>query len=200
VLTYFLSAASAAAVLQTEVGRVALVDQWERVAAAFGHQVDDRQYAMLQAASRHGALYATLSALGLGPLLSVSAASVIRLTFRGPAAPETTFRQTLAVVSHAGVILAVRQVVAAPVVYARETLANPLTLRPLTSSVDDGSILAIASGAVDLFVVWWIIVVAVGISVLYRRRATPLVATFLAAYAVFAVIVGLVAAFAGGVA
>ena len=70
VLTFLISTISSAALLQTEVGRLALVDQWERTASAFGQNVDDRQYAALEDASANGPAYATISSFASGPLLT----------------------------------------------------------------------------------------------------------------------------------
>ena len=42
------SFAATAGFLATEVGRVALVDQWERTALAFGRPIDDARYRELQ--------------------------------------------------------------------------------------------------------------------------------------------------------
>jgi hypothetical protein len=92
------------------------------------------------------------------------------------------YTQVLAVVAHASVILALRQVVAAPLIYARETLASPLTLRPLFSGLDDTSLPARFASAIDLFVVWWIVVLALGMSVLYRRPARGLAVRLLGVY------------------
>src|SRR6266513_777400 len=68
ILTFLISTISSAAFLQTEVGRLALVDQWERTATAFGRNVDDRQYAALEDASANGPAYAAISSFVIGPV------------------------------------------------------------------------------------------------------------------------------------
>src|SRR3954471_17679136 len=77
VLTLLVSTGSSAALLQTEVGRLALVDQWERTAAAFGQNVDDRQYAALEDASANGPAYAAISSFVSGPVLTAALAAVL---------------------------------------------------------------------------------------------------------------------------
>ena len=62
-LTFLVSASSTALLLETEIGRLALVDQWERTAAAFGQSVDDSQYAAMEQGSRNGLAYAVMSSL-----------------------------------------------------------------------------------------------------------------------------------------
>src|SRR5919109_4376996 len=54
-LTSAVTFVSSAALLETDTGRLALVDQWERTAVAFGQPVDDARYAMLERASERGA-------------------------------------------------------------------------------------------------------------------------------------------------
>ena len=76
------TAASQALLFRTEVGQVALVDQWERTLIAVGRPVDDARYADLQALSRNGPLYGVATALASGPVLTGALAAVIALVFR----------------------------------------------------------------------------------------------------------------------
>src|SRR5688572_31507411 len=46
-LTFVMAAASAAIVLETDIGQLALLDQWERTAAAFGRDLDEAEYAAM---------------------------------------------------------------------------------------------------------------------------------------------------------
>ena len=197
-VTFLLSASTAALFLDTEVGRLALLDQWERTAAAFGRPVDDVQYAALDAASDNGAAYAVISAVMSGPLLALVLSVIVRAMFRASRPGAPTYRQVFAVVAHAGVILALRQVIAAPVDYARETLASPMTIGVIVGGLDEASPLARLAGIVDLFVIWWVAVLAIGVSVLYHRPAIRLVATCVGIYVVLAVAVALAMAVTGG--
>jgi hypothetical protein len=123
---------------------------------------------------------------------------VLFAAFRRRSNALIRFRQVFAAVAHAGVILMVRQVVAAPVVYARETLASPATLSLFFTGLDEASPLARFFGIVDLFVIWWIVVLAIAMSVLYQKPARRLVLGFLAAYAALAVVLTLSMALTGG--
>lgn len=189
-----------AVLLETEVGRLALVDQWERTAIAFGQTIDDPQYLALEDASENGALYAAASALASGPLLVFALSGLLFAVFSRMHPGAATFRQVLAVVAHAGVILAVRQVVAAPLNYSRETLASPTTTTLFFTMLDEASPLARFFGVIDLFVVWWALVLALGVAVLYGRPARPLMAAFLATYIGLAALLALAMVVTGGVA
>jgi hypothetical protein len=173
---------SSAVVLETEVGQLALLDRLERLALAFGRDVDDATYAELVRASEHGTAYAIgASALAI-PLLAVLVSLAVWAVCRKPSGGRASFRQVLAVVAHAGVILALRQVIAAPLTYARETLASPMTLNVLAPSLDEGSPVARFLASCDVFVIWWVTVLAIGVAVLYQRPGRRMALKFLVAY------------------
>jgi Yip1 domain len=206
VLTFLVTALSSAFLFETETGRLALLDQWERTALAFGQPVGDSEYATLFRASDNGAVYAIASAFASGPMFAIALSGILFTLFRRLPAQQTDsrdgvrFQQVLAVVVHAGVILTLRQVIAAPVVYARETLASPTTLNLFFASLNETSPLARFFGVVDLFVIWWIAVLAIGMSVLCRKPAHRLALSFMGAYVVMAGILTLAMALTGGTA
>jgi hypothetical protein len=183
------AAAASGLLMNTEVGQLALVDQWERTAIAFGQTVDDARYAELQANSRYAAVFGALTgAASVGGVVVVTAGLVYLLFGRGPG-----FRTVLAVVVHSGVILALRQLVSAPVAYARETTASAATLGRWFL-LDESSPPARFLGLIDLFVVWWAVVLGIGVALLYRRRPARTALMFVGIYA------GLALALAGAMA
>ena len=199
-IAFAAACAATALTLETETGALALLDQLERIASAFGEAVDDSQYATLQEISGHGTAYALVTSLVSGPLLALGVSAALVGILRPPAGVTVTYRQALAVTSHASVILALRQVLAAPLIYARETLASPLALSMFFTLLDEGSPLARFAGMIDLFVIWWIVVLAIGVSVVYRRRMARIAAAFAGVYVVLAALVALMATVTGGAA
>ena len=197
-LTFLVSAVPAAVLLQTEVGRLALVDQWERVAAAFGQNVDDTRYAAMEEASQNGFAYAAVSSLAGGPALAAGTAAICFVAFGAARRGGATYRQLLAVVAHAGVILALRQVIVAPIAYARETLASPVTMSLFFTMLDEASPTARFLGIIDLFVLWWIVVLAIGLSVLFARPARRLALIFVAVYLTLALLLAAAMVATGG--
>jgi len=161
------TAAAGASVSATDVGQLALVDQWERTALAFGQAVDDSRYADLMAWSRLGPAVAAGNALLAGPGLALVVSLLVFVWLRGRA----SYKQVLAVVVHAGVVLAVGRLVAAPLVYARETTSSATTVGAWFSSLDEASPAARFLGAIDLFTLWWAVVLGIGVAVLSGRRA-----------------------------
>ena len=199
-VTFLVTAFSSALLLETETGRLALLDQWERTALAFGQPVTDSSYAVLARASENGVAYAAASALASGPLLAVALSAALFGVFRLAMRGNATYRQVLAVVAHTGVILMLRQLVATPIVYARETLASPTTFSLFFTMLDETSPLARFFGIVDLFVIWWVVVLAIGMSTLYRQPARRLALAFMGTYVALAVILTITMALTGGTA
>ena len=194
-VTTLVSSGAGIAFMETAVGRQALVDQWERTAAAFGRPVDDAGYARLETLGDSAAPgYAALSALISGPVLTVAVAGVLMLVFRGGA----TFRQALAVSAHAGVILALRQLISAPVGYLRESTSSATSLGSWFSTLDEASPVARFLGTLDVFVIWWMVVLAIGVAVLYHRRARAIATTFVGIYAALALLLAIAMAVTGG--
>jgi hypothetical protein len=189
--------------LATDVGRQALVDQWERTSLAFGQTVDDAQYARMEDTVDSGTFrlgYAAATAILNGPVLSFSIAALLVLVLNRATGRRVSYVQGLAVVCYAGVILALRQVIATPIDYVRESIASPTTLVQFFTMLDESSALARFLGVVDLAVVWWIVVLAVGMSVLYGRPARRLALVFTGAYIVLALLTALAMAASGGTA
>ena len=56
----------------------------------------------------------------------------------------------------------------------------------------DGSFAAKFVSMIDLFVIWQVIVLSIGLAVLYRRRTQPIAMSLFVLYAVIAVIVAFV--------
>jgi hypothetical protein len=182
------TAGAGALVSATEVGQLALVDQWERTVLALGQPIDDARYAELQAWSRRGPAVSAATALAAGP----GAAAVVSLLafgwLRHRSAAPVSYIQVLAVVVHAGVILALGRLVAAPLVYARETMASATTLGSWFPGFDEASPIARFLGAIDLFTMWWAIVLGIGLAILSGRRARTCAAWVVGVYVGLALI------------
>lgn len=198
--TWIVTAACGAAVLQTEAGQQALVDQLERTWLAFGRPVDDAQYARFEETSRNGAAYAFVSAAVSGPLFSFGLAAVLFGIFNGALGGRAAYRQVLAVVVHASVILALRQALAAPVGYARDMLGSQASLVLFFTMLDEASPFVRFVGFVDIFFVWWVVVLAIGISILYGRPARSVMLALLGVYVTLAALAAAVMAAIGGAA
>ena len=183
------AAAASAGFYSTGVGRQALVDRWERTAAAFGRELDDAAYADLLALADYGALYGAASAVASVALLTVGVAMVAFVALRRRDGVPT-FRQVLAVTSHASVILVLRLVIAAPVGYAREAAAGATSIGVWMPIFNETSIVSRFVGVLDVAVLWWAVVSAIGIAMLYGRPSRSVAVAFVGAYVAVALVVG----------
>jgi hypothetical protein len=199
-LTLFVTIGCSAIVLNTDVGQLALLDRWDRTASALGQAVDNELYAGMIEASRHGVVYATVMAIVTGPVLTLGLSVLLFAAFRAPAPGAVRYRQVLAVVGHAGVILALRQVAATPLTYVRETLSSPLTMGAFFPMMDGASPAAQVLAAMDVFVIWWLVVLAVGMSVLYRRPTRRVAYVLVGAYVTLSITGAMLTMVVGGTA
>lgn len=190
-------AGSLLAFLSTEVGQGAYVDQRIRSVEAFGGEVSDADYARLRSASRSVAPRLAASVLVGVPIAATALAGGVVVASRVGRSPTIRMPQALAVVAHSGLVLALWRIVAGPLDYGRQSMSGSTSLGSFASFVDDTSPIARLLGTIDVVVVWWLVSLAVGVSVVLERRAGPVVVTFLSAYGAVAVALMIIAAIFG---
>jgi hypothetical protein len=175
------------ALLATDVGQQALVDERVRVIEEFGGTIDDANYARLQAEPPWWVYLASGGRLLLTPEWTLLIAAICWGVARIDKAP-VRFVQALSIVVHASVVLAIGQLFATPLHYLRESLTNPLNLAAVLPLMEEGTIPARLFGTIDLFALWWLVLVAIGISQLTGRPARRYALGFGAAYVALATI------------
>ena len=190
-------AGCATALLRTEVGQQALVDERVRVVEGFGGDVTDETYAAWQA-DPPLATYLTSGGRWwlLPPVTLVVAVGLAALARRGGA--TVPFAAALAVVTHANVVLVAQQVVLTPLHYLRESLTGVSNVAALLPMVEEGTAAALWLGAIDLAGVWWLWLLATGVGVMTGRPARASFGWLLAAYAAIAAAGAVVVGLSGG--
>ena len=186
-LTTFLITLCAAGPQFTEAGRQAALDQQVRAMEGFGMKITDEVYAQLEARSRFGGYITIATMLVFAPVIALIVTAILWAIFNVAMGGDATFKQALAVIVHAGVISTLAQLFTAPLNYARGTLGSATNLGVLLPMIDEKSFLGRLMGMIDLFMVWYVIVLAMGLAVLYRRRTQPIAIGLLVFYAVIAV-------------
>ena len=197
-LTVTISTACSVSFLLTRAGQLAALDQQVRQLELLGTVVTDQLYARLRDWERYRPL---LSALGISigwPVLWISGAAVITAIGNRTGRVQATFAQVLTVVVHASSILALRAIVALPVNYMRESLGGATSLAAMLPGLGDGSFAARLFGAIDLFLVWVVLLAALGLGMLYRTRALTIARWVFGAYATGAAALALTQALRGG--
>jgi hypothetical protein len=200
-LTVFLISASAAtALMSTEVGRNALLDQQMASSESFsGRPLTQAQIDRLEQFSKY-AVYTTpvfqFAFLALGGLLISGIAFAV---FNAMLGGDASFTQVFAIVTHSGVVLAVLSLFTTPLAYARESMSSATNLAVFLPFLDDSSFAARLLGSIDLIFIWWMLSLAIGLGVLYRKRTGPIAITLLAVYVAIGVIIAAIKSASTGV-
>jgi hypothetical protein len=182
----------------TDVGQQAMLDQQIQRTQSMGGTVTDEQYAAFQRMMPMMKYFVVGSQVVAGPVITLILAGILYAVFTAGLGGAARFKQVFAVLAHSGVITVLQTLFTIPINYARESMASATNLAVLLPMLDEGSFLARLLGVIDLFIVWWLLVLAIGIGVLYRRRTAPIFSSFVGIYAVIAVVVAIVMSMAGG--
>ena len=110
-----------------------------------------------------------------------------------------TFAQVFTVLVHASSVFALRAVVATPINYLRESLGGATSLAMIVPGLGDATFAARLFGAIDIFVLWWVALAAIGLGMLYGARPMPIARWLFGAYATGAAALALTQALRGGV-
>jgi hypothetical protein len=179
-------------ILSTEVGRKAGVDLQLQTLEAFGRTVSDEEYLQMQRMAPYAPYLSGASQVVAVPLFALIAAGILYAVFSGVSGGKASYRQVFAVVVFSNVLTAARAVFSAPLNYARESLSSPTNLAAVLPLFDDNTFGAILFGAIDLFLIWWIVNLAIGVGVLYNRRTAPVAGGMLCVYGAIALAIAAV--------
>ncbi len=192
-----LTGGGAFAFMSTDVGKQAWLDAAVRQQEAFGRTVTDAQYDRLQQIAPYARYFGAVTVLVL-PIICVMAAAVLLGVFTALLGGDATFKQVFGIVAHSTALLPIAQVIGLPIAYARESLSSATNLAIFFPFLDDNSFAARFLGTVDLVYVWWVVSLAIGLGVLYKRRTAPIATSLLVVYAVIALIVAAIRTAASG--
>jgi hypothetical protein len=179
----------------TERGRQATLDmQATQVERFTGQPMTPEAYTAMEQRAHYGGYITIGSMFVVIPFFTVVFGAIYWVIFNALLGGTASFKQVLAIVAHAQVISALGAVVSAPIQYIQgtQTAAGPFNLGALAPMLDPGSTLANILGGLSFFSLWQTVVSAIGLAVLYRRKAGGIAIALVALY------VAIVAAFAIG--
>jgi len=197
-LTTAIITAGAVLPMTTEAGRQATLDMQVRQMESFGMTVNDEIYAQMQKNSGITPYTTAASLLVVYPIIALVSAGILFAVFNAAMGGTASFKQVYAVVVHTLVISAVAQMFTGPLNYFRQSMASATNLAVMLPMLEEGSFLARLAGMIDLFLIWSVIVLAIGLAVLFRRKTQPIAITFFAVYAVIALVAAVVMSRLGG--
>ena len=193
-LTVLIIATGSVIFFSTEVGRNALLDQQVKGAESFGIKVSDEMYQrMEEGLARPATPYITaVSQIVFIPIIALVVSGILLAVFNAGLGGDATFKQVFAIVAHAGVITALQQCFAFPLDYARESLSSPTALSVFLPFLEETSFAGRFLGSIDLFLLWWVVNIAIGLGVLYKRRTQPIATGLLITYITIVLVIAIV--------
>lgn len=168
----------------TEVGKAAFLEQATKNAsnpeqAAKGVQV------MLP---YMGILYGVVPFLSV-PIFTVVLSAIIFVIFNAIMGGTAAFKQIMAITAHSQFVSCLGAVFTFSLNYFRGTLTSATNLGVFVPMLEEKSFLASFLGTIDLFWVWYLTWLAIGLSALYKRKTGGIATTFFVLYGVIALVV-----------
>jgi hypothetical protein len=191
-----------AGIQYTEVGRQSSLDMQVGAMERFGLTVTDEMYARMEEQVRNplSGVWTVVSQFIFLPIMALFFAALFWAVFNAMMGGSARFKQVLAVVTHAMVIMALGVALTVPVqlLQGQMTMTGPFNLGVLVPMMDENSFISRFLSWISLFTLWQIFVTAVGLGVLYRRRTTPIAITLTGIYVgLIAIAVTAISAFTG---
>jgi hypothetical protein len=134
----------------------------------------------------------------VSPILALIIAGFLFAVFNAAMGGEASFKQVFAVLVHAGAISALSTVFSGTINYFRGSIGSVANLGALLPMLSESSFAGRLLGMIDVFLIWYIVVLAIGLAVLYRRRTQPIAISLLTVYALIAIVVALIKSRVGG--
>ncbi len=196
-LTTVLVAAGFALFLSSEIGKAAYVDQAVASIESFGQTVTAEMYTAIQRQAEFAAWIQGGTILFFSPLVAAALAGIFYGVFTVMGG-EARYKAVLAVVAHAGVISVLQQVFSLPVNYQRQSMSSATNLAVFFPDLAEGSFLASLLGFIDLFWIWYLVVLAIGLAAVYRRKWTSVAGGLFVVYVLIGLAIAAIKAVLGG--
>jgi len=176
--------------LFTKTGQDAWLDA--ALTGPFSRNVNEQQVQGMQRIAPFIGYFALVQFLIVLPLVSVVVSGILYAVFNVAMGGTATFKQVFAVVVHGGPIGILSALFTVPLNYSRGTMSSATNLGVFLPMLSEQSFLAHFLGVIDIFFVWQLVVVSIGLAVLYRRRTQPIATALLVVYAIIALIIAVV--------
>lgn len=169
----------------TEAGRQAIVDTQVQTMERFtGQPVTDEVYQQMLDRSRIGAYVGIGMTFIMLPIVALFFAVLYWGVFNAVLGGTAAFKQVLGIVAHSMVIGAVGAVITAIVQLMTGTFTptGPFSLGALMPMLDPETFLGRFLTWINGITLWQIVVIAIGLAVLYRRKSTGIAVTLIVLY------------------
>ncbi len=172
VITFIVALCSAAPMF-TEAGKEAGSTNRSARCSRFGMQVNDQMYDQMRQRMRFAPYTTAGFIIVLGPIFAVILTGILFAIFNAALGGEASSSSCSPCGRTRGDLVA-RPDLHGAAQLARGAVGSATSLAVLLPMIDETSFLGRLLGMVDLFVIWWLFVLAIGLGVLYRRRTQPI--------------------------
>ena len=186
VVTILVTAFAAALPMMTEAGKQAAIDQQVSMMESLGVQVSDEMYAGIESGKNRLPYTTALGALLFAPVAILIITGILFVIFNAIMGGDARFKQLMAVIVHAGVVSTLGGLFAGIINYFRGAAGSATSIGALLPMIDEKSFIGRVLGMADIFLIWWLIVLSIGLAVLYRRKTQSIATTLFVIYAVIA--------------
>jgi hypothetical protein len=197
-LTAVMVAIFTALPLMTEAGRQAALDQQVQQMQSFGMTVNDQMYEQMAKGAGRMPYMTAGSVLVFTPIMGLIIAGILFAIFNAALGGEASFKQLFSVYVHASPVTVLSAIFSGVINYFRGAMGSAANLGALLPMLPENSFAGRLLGMIDVFLIWYIVVLAIGLAVLYRRRTQPIAISLLSVYAVIAIVVALIKSRVGG--
>jgi hypothetical protein len=176
----------------TPVGRVATADQAIKAIGVFAKNIPPEKLDQIRSqimTTPAWQNYAKTGAFSLiiSPIVAAVFAGILLGVFNALLGGDAKFKQVYSLIFFSNAIMLVKTVFVTPLNYMRESLSNPTSFAALLPMLDDESLPAKMLGAIDFFFLWWLVSVAIGLGVLYKRPTKGIATALIGIYVVLAI-------------
>jgi hypothetical protein len=175
--------------LMTAVGQQAYLDNQIESTKRWVGEVSEAQQAGMERMLPYAAPISAVSIAIIMPIMWLVMSGILFAVFSAALGGTATFKQVFAVMVHSSAISVVQQLFVTPLNYVRESMSSATNLSVFLPMLDESSFLARFLGTIDLFLVWWVVVLSIGLGVLFKRKTGPIAAGLFVIYGIIAVIV-----------
>jgi Yip1 domain len=177
--------------LSTTVGQQVMIEQQLRTMESFGVKVTDEMENELQASAGNARFTTAASQVVFIPIVTALIAGLLLGIFNATSERASTFKHVYAIAAHSSVIFAIQQIVTTPISYLMGEFAAVTRLTVFLPMLEEDSFLSHLLSGIELFALWWLVNLAIGIAVLYRRPTRPVTLTLMGVYAAILVCIAL---------
>lgn len=187
-LVCLLTAIGTTAYSYTEKGRQATLDFQVQQTERFGITVTDEMYATMEKRMVYQP-YTTAVGTFIGfPIFLVIVSGIFYAVFNAIMGGTAEFKQVMAVASHAWVVPSLGALFAGAMNFVRGSVQpSAANLGMMLPMLKEGSFAANLAGGVDVFQIWFLLVLSMGLGVLYKRKTSSIATGLFIFYALVVV-------------